>query len=223
MTLNISPAFLTGNLQEVSKHVAQLQTAGFQTLQFDICDGSYSPEQTLTPQDLVEIDFQGMQLDFHLITEEPMDYVWELEEFAPRLPIRAVYGQIERMSYQEAFLEEVKKHNWQAGLAVDLFTPLSSITPESWDWLDTLLLLSVEAGEQGQPFQSSVLEKVQAAQRKIIQNAEPVKICIDGGVNLELLDKLRQAGVQEVAVGAALFTAPNFLENAKKFVQYNQE
>jgi hypothetical protein len=48
-----------------------------------------------------------------------MDYVWELEEYCRHLPIRAVFGQIEKMTYQEAFLEEIKKQDWRAGLALD--------------------------------------------------------------------------------------------------------
>ncbi len=79
-----------------------------------------------------------------------MDYVWELIEQAPQIPVRAVYGQIEKMSHQPQFLEEVKKQDWQAGLALDLFTPIESIEAESWEWLDGVLLMAVEAGAQGQ-------------------------------------------------------------------------
>ncbi|MPM63732.1 Ribulose-phosphate 3-epimerase [bioreactor metagenome] len=199
-----------------------MRDAGFQNIQIDVCDGSYSPEVTITPQDLLEFDLTGLSFDFHLMTEEPMDYVWELEEYEGRLPIRAVFGQLERMSYQEAFLEEVKKHNWLAGLAVDLFTPIDSITPEAWDWIDALLLMSVEAGEQGQVFQELVFEKVKLAREKIRQNAEPVRIFIDGGVNLENIAGLEKK-VDEVAVGSALLAVADFDKTAEAFLAYNKD
>lgn len=222
MSFAVSPAILSGDLRYVGTQLDRLRDAGFQNIQIDVCDGSYSPEVTITPQDLLEFDLTGLSFDFHLMTEEPMDYVWELEEYEGRLPIRAVFGQLERMSYQEAFLEEVKKHNWLAGLAVDLFTPIDSITPEAWDWIDALLLMSVEAGEQGQVFQELVFEKVKLAREKIRQNAEPVRIFIDGGVNLENIAGLEKK-VDEVAVGSALLAVANFDKTAEAFLAYNKD
>ncbi len=222
MSFAVSPAILSGDLRYVGTQLDRLRDAGFQNIQIDVCDGSYSPEVTITPQDLLEFDLTGLSLDFHLMTEEPMDYVWELEEYEGRLPIRAVFGQLERMSYQEAFLEEVKKHNWLAGLAVDLFTPIDSITPEAWDWIDALLLMSVEAGEQGQVFQELVFEKVKLAREKIRQNAEPVRIFIDGGVNLENIAGLEKK-VDEVAVGSALLAVADFDKTAEAFLAYNKD
>jgi ribulose-phosphate 3-epimerase len=222
MSFAVSPAILSGDLRYVGTQLDRLRDAGFQNIQIDVCDGSYSPEVTITPQDLLEFDLTGLSFDFHLMTEEPMDYVWELEEYEGRLPIRAVFGQLERMSYQEAFLEEVKKHNWLAGLAVDLFTPIDSITPEAWDWIDALLLMSVEAGEQGQVFQELVFEKVKLAREKIRQNAEPVRIFIDGGVNLENIAGLEKK-VDEVAVGSALLAVADFDKTAEAFLAYNKD
>jgi ribulose-phosphate 3-epimerase len=222
MSFAVSPAILSGDLRYVGTQLDCLRDAGFQNIQIDVCDGSYSPEVTITPQDLLEFDLTGLSFDFHLMTEEPMDYVWELEEYEGRLPIRAVFGQLERMSYQEAFLEEVKKHNWLAGLAVDLFTPIDSITPEAWDWIDALLLMSVEAGEQGQVFQELVFEKVKLAREKIRQNAEPVRIFIDGGVNLENIAGLEKK-VDEVAVGSALLAVADFDKTAEAFLAYNKD
>lgn len=211
MSVNITPTILSGDINLVKKQLDLVKSqSDFKVVQIDVLDGSYSDQVTITPQDLLDYDFSDLELDFHLLTEEPMDYVWELEEYASQLPIRTVFGQLERMSYQEAFLEEVKKQNWQAGLGVDLFTPLSSVTAESWDWIDRLLLMSVEAGDQGRPFNNLVFSKIKEAQSIIRSNGEPVLICVDGGVNQKNLAELKLAKANEVAINSALFKAEDF-------------
>lgn len=215
MKINLTPAILSGDIAVVKQQLELVKTqSSFKVLQIDVVDGSFADQQSITPQDLLGLDFADLRLDFHLMTEEPMDYVWELEECGAALPIRTVYGQLERMSYQEAFLEEVKKQNWLAGLAVDLFTPLSSITSEAWDWADALLLLAVEAGTQGQQLQPLIFDKIKESRALIRQNAEPCLVSVDGGVNSQNLAQLKAAGVQEVAVGSALFSAPDFAQAA---------
>ena len=222
MSTLIVPAILSGNIKEIQRQVDLVkQVPEFKVIQIDIVDGIYADNHTVSPQDLVEVDFGDLQIDFHLMTEEPMDYVWEMEEFAKDLPIRAVYGQVEKMSYQEAFLEEVKKQDWKAGLALNLYTPVEEIGVDAWDWADSILLMSVEAGAQGQEFNQLVFEKIKLLHNKMNQNAEPVKISIDGGVKPEKLAELKEAKVDEIAMGSALFAADSsdFIERAKEILE----
>jgi ribulose-phosphate 3-epimerase len=220
MSTKIIPAILSGSIEEIQRQVDLVkQIPEFEAVQIDIVDAIFADNHTVSPQDLLAVDFGKLKIDFHLMTEEPMDYVWEMEEHAKQLPIRAVYGQVEKMSYQEAFLEEVKKQDWKAGLALNLYTPVEEITDDAWDWSDSILLMAVEAGEQGQSFNSLVFEKIKLMQEKMNQNAEPVKISVDGGIKLENLDQLLAAKVDELAIGSALFAdESNFLFNAKEIL-----
>jgi len=153
------------------------------------------------------------------MTEEPMDYVWELEEYCKELPVRSVFGQIEKMSYQEAFLEEVKKQDWKAGLALNLYTPLESIDENSWDWMDAILLLGVEAGASGQAQNSFLFEKIKSAKEKILKG-EPMRIFVDGGVNKDNVAKLQTSGVDSVTVNSAFNNAANYKQAVEEFLSY---
>ena len=222
MSTLIIPAILSGDINEIQRQVDLVkQVPEFKVIQIDVVDGIYADHHTVSPQDLTAVDFGDLKIDFHLMTEEPMDYVWEMEEYAKNLPIRAVYGQIEKMSYQEAFLEEIKKQDWKAGLALNLYTPVEEIGVDAWDWADAILLMAVEAGAQGQKFNPLVMEKIKALQNKMNQEAEPVRISIDGGVNSGNLAELKEVKVDEVAIGSALFAADenNFIDRAKEILE----
>lgn len=220
MNLDVSANVLTGNLELAKKQIELAKSSNLlEVIQIDIVDGIFADNHTFTPQDLVDIDFGNLQIDFHLMTEEPMDYVWELEEHCRHLPIRAVFGQIEKMTYQEAFLEEVKKQEWRAGLALNLFTPIESIDENSWEWMDAILLLGVEAGTSGQEQNAFLFEKIKTVRQKILKN-EPMKIFVDGGVNQKNITKLQASGIDGVTVNSAFNNALNYKQAVEEFLYY---
>lgn len=220
MNLDVSANVLTGNLELAKKQIELAKNSNLlEAIQIDIVDGIFADNHTFTPQDLVDIDFGNLQIDFHFMTEEPMDYVWELEEYCRHLPIRAVFGQIEKMTYQEAFLEEVKKQEWRAGLALNLYTPIESIDDNSWEWMDAILLLGVEAGASGQEQNSFLFEKIKTVRQKILKN-EPMKIFVDGGVNSQNVTKLQTSGIDGVTVNSAFNNALNYKQAVEEFLSY---
>lgn len=220
MNLDVSANVLTGSLDLARKQIELAKESNLiESIQIDIVDGIFADNHTFTPQDLVDIDFGDLQIDFHLMTEEPMDYVWELEEYCKELPIRSVFGQIEKMSYQSAFLEEVKKQDWKAGLALDLYTPIEAIDEDSWDWMDAILLLGVEAGASGQAQNAFLFEKIKAAREKILKG-EPMRIFVDGGVNKDNVAKLQTSGVDSVTVNSAFNNADNYKKAVEEFLSH---
>lgn len=209
--MQINPAILTDSLATFAQQLELVkQEPTIQTVQVDIIDALFTDNITINPSDLVGFDFGNLAIDFHLMTEEPMDYVWELIDCGHKLPTQSIIAQLEKMSYQPDFLEEVKKAGWQAGLAIDLFTPIESIDSASWEYLDYILLMAVEAGEQGQIFNSAVFDKIDQLQKLIKKLNKETKICVDGGIKVDHISALKQAKVDQIAVGSALFTAANF-------------
>lgn len=218
--MQINPAILTDSLATFAQQLDLVkQQPDIKVVQIDIIDALFADNITVSPSDLIAFDFAQLSIDFHLMTEEPMDYVWELIECGKRLPTRSVIGQIERMSQQSDFLEEVKKAGWQTGLALDLFTPLENIEDSSWETLDQVLLMAVEAGQQGQVFNKLVLDKIKELKTLSEKIDRRLKISVDGGVKIEYLKILEKSGVDQVAIGSALFNAQNFdlaFNNLKK-------
>jgi ribulose-phosphate 3-epimerase len=176
-------------------------------VQIDIIDGRFADNITVSPSDVPQIEFGELQCDFHLMTEEPMDFVFEMIEHKALLPIRAVIAQVERMSSQHFFLEEVEKNEWIPGVSLDIFTPLDAIDQESWRYIKILQLMAVEAGEQGQEFNSLVMKKLAELKKFIEENELEVEIIIDGSMNEKTVPLVATAGADSIAVGSALWDA----------------
>jgi ribulose-phosphate 3-epimerase len=211
LAMQISPAILTDSLATFAQQLDLVkQEVDIEIVQIDVIDALFTNNVTVNPSDLLGFDFGKLSIDFHLMTEEPMDYVWELIECGKRLPTRSVIGQIEKMSYQLDFLEEIRKADWKAGLALDLFTPLESIDDASWEYLDHVLLMAVEAGQQGQDFNGLVFDKIKELKILAQKLNKQFKISVDGGVKNQHIKLLKKVGVDQVAVGSGLFNAENF-------------
>ena len=216
--MQINPAILTDSLATFTQQLDLVkQVPEIEAIQVDIIDAIFTDNITLNPSDLVGFDFGKLLIDFHLMTEEPMDYVWELIDCGQKLPTQSIIGQIEKMSYQSDFLEEIKKAGWQAGLAINLYTPLESIEKTAWEYLDHVLLMAVEAGAQGQSFNFSVFSKIEELKKLSNKFNKEIKISIDGGVKTEHVKILQKAGIDQIAVGSALFNADNFENEFNKF------
>jgi len=126
----IYPAILTTDIA-ILQHQLDLAAkfSDLTAIQIDLIDGEYVDQQTVSLQSVVEVEKHDLPIDFHLMTNEPMDLVWELIDWKNDLPIRSVVAQIERMSYPDQFLAEVKNQGWRTGLALDIYTPWEEIDP----------------------------------------------------------------------------------------------
>jgi len=216
----IYPGILTESILEAQNQVMAIASVPkIRTVQIDVIDGLYADNVTITPSDLPEVDFAELSCDLHLMTEEPLDFLHEAIALRESIPVRAVIGQIERMSHQRDFLLSVKEQNWVPGLSLDLYTPVEEIGDIVWDTLDIVQLMGVQAGFQGQDFNKMVLEKITELRAVAQQHSRPIEICIDGGVSLELVDKLRQAGASSAVVGSDIWDKEDVLFAVSQFLE----
>ncbi len=206
--MQVYPAILSDSLDVVARQLSEAQALPeIETVHIDVIDGIFADNLTVAPLDLVEFNFAELSLDFHIMAEEPLDYVLELVAVKDVMPVRALIGQIERMSNQSFFVEEVQKQGWKAGLALDLFTPVEEIDEAAWNNLDIVLLMAVEAGYQGQQFHPTVLDKVAELRTLAQQKNRELEIIIDGGVSDEVIKMIHDAGATSVAIGSSLWCA----------------
>lgn len=194
-------------------HVAQEQLdlsqelSDVETVQFDVIDGYYVDNLTLAPTALAELEYGELRADLHLMVNEPLDFVYEARDMAKQLPIRAIIAQIERMSDQVAYAEEVRRNNWQVGLSLDLYTPLESIHEHVWELVDIVQVMGIQAGYQGQEFKPQSLAFIEEAVKRSRASEHAIEIIVDGGIKAEQVAILEELGVQGVSVGSVLWKA----------------
>jgi len=211
--MKIYPAILTDSIEQAQEQLdIVMEQPDIETVQLDVIDGFFTDNLTITPIDLPDLEFEQLQADLHLMVTEPLDFVFEVVSALDTERIRAVISQVEQMSNQAEYLEEVKKHGWLAGLSLDRFTPVEAIDDDSWQSVDIIQLMTIEAGTQGQVFQPAVLEKVAEIKAKIAEQDRAIELIIDGGVKLENLSQLADLELDGAAIGSAIWQAPEPVE-----------
>lgn len=218
--MKIYPAILSDQPMEIKQQLAKAAAVkAVKLIQFDIIDSYFADNVTVTPTDLNQFELKDKQIDLHFMTHEPLDTLYETRN-CQDLPIRSVIAQVEKMSSQKHFIKEAKNEDWQPGLSLDLFTPLSAIDQASWTQLDVLQIMAIQAGFQGQKFNFLALEKLQQAAEFIAERNLAIELIVDGGVKLDNVVAVARAGADAVSVGSGLWQAEDF---ASKYKQYQQK
>jgi ribulose-phosphate 3-epimerase len=166
-------------------------------IQLDVTDGEFAPELTIEPNLLREMNRHDLTIDVHLMTLEPIDYVHELHGVSG---IGTVIAQIERMSSEAEFVEEVLANHLSAGLALELYTPFEEIDQQVLSQLQVVQVLAGPTGPSGQPFNEFVLEKI----REIAQYKQELQlefqILVDIGMNPQTIPLVKSAGANGAVV-----------------------
>mgnify|MGYP001572003884 CR=1 FL=1 len=129
------------------------------------------------------------------MVENPIGYFLQCQQ----ANIKRVISHIETGD-TENILKEAKKFNFQKGLALNPETPVEKIIPYIND-IDVALLMSVHPGKQGQAFILTTLDKI----KELKQLNSNIKIEVDGGVNIDNIRAISDAGADYFAVGSGLF------------------
>lgn len=209
--MKIIPAILTDSRAVATKQIELANSDDrIDLVQLDIIDGWYADNLTLTPADYADLEYGQLQLDFHLMTEEPLDYVFELLEHRENLPIRSVIAQIEKMSSQITFVDQLKKTGWKVGLSLDLFTPIESIETSVMGELDFVQVMAIEAGFQGQAFVTTIVDKIKELQGLRQKKSYQYELIVDGGIKKEEVALLQSLEVESVTIGSGLWKSVDF-------------
>lgn len=190
----ITPIIMESNIEEVKNKLSLLGEKGSKRVHIDIGDGLFSDLLTISPADLQEVDLSKLEVDMHLMVDDPTEWI---EESVALKPARLI-AQIERMGSQKVFLESVESYGGEAGLALGLNTTIEEIEKTSLVKCKTILLLAVPTGTTGSPFDERVIEKIKSL-RKIYSG----KILIDGGINSDTYKKVIEAGASEAGANSS--------------------
>jgi len=190
----ITPIIMEGDTAEVGSKLKILHNQSVKQVHFDIGDGLYSDLLTVSPADLQQFTLDNIEMDIHLLVDDPTEWI---EESSALRPARII-GQIERMGSQKLFLESVDGYGIKGGLAIKIETPIEEIEKDVLGPCDTILLLAIPVGTTGSLFDIRVIEKI-----KELRKMYTGKILIDGGINLKTYKQVLEAGASEAGANSA--------------------
>lgn len=190
----ITPIIMESDIDVVEQKLDVLMERKINNVHIDIGDGLFSDLFTISPADLQQFDTSKMNIDMHLLVDDPTEWI---EESVALSPTRLI-GQIERMGSQALFLESVKNYGIVGGLALKIETPIEEIEQEALSQCGVILLLSIPPGTTGFPFDERVLSKIRE-----LRSVYKGDILIDGGINKNTYKQVIDAGATEAGANSA--------------------
>ena len=205
----INPSLMCMDFLDIKRQLAILNTR-VDMYHFDIMDGHYVPNITLSP-DIAKAMAPAcdLPLDFHLMVTDPAQYIEPCRKAVAPLTERGIISyyspHAEVMSgCGFRLIDQIQAAGFKPGVAINPETPLCMV--EAYlHRLDKITFMSVDPGFAGQPFIPEVLDKVRQARR--LKEEQPEKyhfiIEIDGSCNAKTFRLLAEAGIESFIVGSS--------------------
>lgn len=212
--IRLAPSILSADFSRLGEDVALIERAGAHVIHVDVMDGHFVPNISYGATVMKSlVGRTKLPFDVHLMIEQPDQYV---EDFVTDQTEFITVHQ-EACPHLHRTLQHIKSLGVKAGVALNPATSLSTLDYILED-ADLVLIMSVNPGFGGQKFIGSALEKVKALKALRDKNNCDFTIEIDGGINLENVKPVTDAGVELVVAGSSVFKASDVEKRVREFL-----
>jgi len=209
----LAPSILSADFTNLSKQIRLVEMGGADWIHCDIMDGHFVPNITFGPLIVETVKrITKLPLDVHLMIENPDKYI---EDFI-KAGAHSVLVHFEEVVHLNSTVNRIKKLGAKAGVVINPSTPVKLIK-DIVEYVDQVLIMSVNPGFGGQSFIKNSLRKIKETVKLRNEMNTDFLIEVDGGVDLKNTEDILNAGCDVFIIGSSIFKADDITATTLEF------
>jgi len=212
----IAPSILSADFARLGEQVKMVEDGGAGLIHVDVMDGHFVPNITIGPLIVKALrPITNLPLDVHLMIENPGDYINAFAVAgADYLTVH-----VEACTHLHRVIQAIKEKGVKAGVALNPHTPVS-VLEEIVSEIDLILIMSVNPGFGEQQFIPNALHKLKQTQQLLLDRGlTHIEVEVDGGVNLDNIKEISDAGAELIVSGSSIYNTANPAQTIKDMLK----
>ena len=213
----VATSILSVKKDEAIKIFYNLESAGTDYYHIDVMDGEFVKNNTIDLMlEYCEYlkSITNVPLDVHLMVQDVEEFIKGYAIFEPN-NITFHYEACKNKEELLKFVNLIKENNCKVGVSIKPNTEAEKIY-DILPYIHTVLVMTVEPGQGGQKLIKETIEKIKKLKKYIQENNLDTEIEVDGGINLENVDELKNAGCDIIVAGTSIINSKDFKDTIKK-------